>query len=151
MLSQRAKYALKAMICLASDCGPEPLSVTEIARRAKIPRAFLEQILSDLKRRNLLISRRGKQGGFLLAGNPSKITFADIIRHIDGPLALAPCASRTAYRPCPECQDVKTCTLRPILIEARDATAAVLDNTNLADVAARAAAKPIRREKKSIL
>ena len=131
MLSQRAKYALKAMICLASHSGKEPLSVTEIARREKIPRAFLEQIFADLKRHNLLVSRRGKQGGFFLAREASKITFADVIRHIDGPLALAPCASRTAYRPCPECRDVETCELRPTLIRARDATAAVLDNTTL--------------------
>ncbi len=103
------------MICLAEYRGVEPMSVTEIARKARVPRAFLEQILSDLKRRNLLLSRRGKQGGFWLAREPAKITFADIIRHIDGPLALAPCASRTAYRPCPECEDVETCTLRPTL------------------------------------
>lgn len=135
MLSQRAKYALKAMICLAEQRGSEPLSVTEIARVTRVPRAFLEQILSDLKRRNLLVSRRGKQGGFWLAREPAKITFADIIRHIDGPLALAPCASRTAYRPCPECKDVETCSLRPTLIEARDATAAILERTTLAQVA----------------
>jgi Rrf2 family protein len=138
MLSQRAKYALKAMICLAARRGTEPASVTEIARKANVPRAFLEQILSDLKRRNLLISRRGKQGGFILARPPREITFADIIRHIDGPLALAPCASRTAYRPCPECGDVETCTLRPTLIAARDATARILETTTLADTYAAA-------------
>ena len=72
---------------------------------------------------------RGKQGGFLLARDASKISFADMIRCIDGPLALAPCASKTAYRPCPECRDVRTCELRATLIEARDATAAILDRT----------------------
>ena len=133
MLSQRAKYALKAMIALAGDRGLKPLSVTDIAKRANVPRAFLEQILSDLKRRNLLISTRGARGGFRLARVPQDISFADIIRHIDGPLALAPCASRTAYRPCPECGDVKTCTLRKTLVKARDATAQVLEHTSLAD------------------
>jgi Rrf2 family protein len=137
MLSQRAKYALKAMIALASDRGLQPLSVTDIAKRANVPRAFLEQILSDLKRRNLLISTRGARGGFRLARLPQDISFADIIRHIDGPLALAPCASRTAYRPCPECGDVKTCTLRKTLVKARDATAQVLEHTSLADVLGR--------------
>ena len=134
MLSQRAKYALKAMICLAEHEGPAPLSVTDIAQRAAVPRAFLEQILSDLKRRNLLISKRGKQGGFLLAREPDTVSFAEIIRNIDGPLALAPCASRTAYRPCPECGDVLTCALRPTLIEARDATAEILERTKLSDI-----------------
>lgn len=131
MLSQRAKYALKAMLCLAEHKGPMPLSVTDIARRAHVPRAFLEQILSDLKRRGLLTSRRGTQGGFLLARAPEQISFADIIRYIDGPLALAPCASRTAYRPCPECADAETCKLRPILIAARDAVAQVLENNSI--------------------
>lgn len=133
MLSQRAKYALKAMLCLAAHTEPEPLSVTEIAKRANAPRPFLEQILSELKRRNLLVSRRGKQGGFLLARKPSEISFADIIRHIDGPLALAPCASRTAYMPCPECKDAETCELRGTLIAARDATAKILERTTLAN------------------
>ena len=137
MLSQRAKYALKAMIALAGDRGLQPLSVTDIAKRANVPRAFLEQILSDLKRRNLLISTRGARGGFRLARMPQEISFADIIRHIDGPLALAPCASRTAYRPCPECGDVKTCTIRRTLLEARDATAAILERTSLADAVKR--------------
>jgi Rrf2 family protein len=99
--------------------------VTEIALSAKIPRAFLEQILSDMKRRNFLVSRRGRQGGFSLARDASKISFADIIRCIDGPLALAPCAGKTAYRPC---------ELRATLIEARDATAAILERTTLAQV-----------------
>lgn len=135
MLSQRAKYALRAMICIARHSGPNPLSVTAIARSAVIPRAFLEQILSGLKRHHFLASRRGKQGGFLLARDASKISFADIIRSIDGPLALAPCASKTAYRPCPECRDVTTCELRATLIEVRDATAAILDRTSLAQVA----------------
>lgn len=133
MLSRRAKYALKAMIALASHRGTEPLSVTGMAAKANVPRAFLEQIVSDLKRRNLLVSSRGKQGGFRLARPADEISFADVIRPIDGPLALAPCASRTAYRPCPECGGVRPCELSKTLVAARDATAAVLERTSLAD------------------
>jgi len=136
MLSRRAKYALKAMICLAQSKDSAHLSVTDIAQRANVPRAFLEQILSELKRHNLLVSRRGKQGGFLLARDPREISFADVIRPIDGPLALAPCASRTAYRPCPECRDVRTCELRQTLILVRDATADILENTKLSSLPA---------------
>jgi Rrf2 family protein len=141
MLSRRAKYALKAMISLAAHRGAEPLSVTDLAERANVPRAFLEQILSDLKRRNLLVSLRGKQGGFRLARSADDITFADIIRPIDGPLALAPCASRTAYRPCPECGGVRPCVLSKTLIAVRDASAKILENTTLAEVSAAKAAK----------
>ena len=131
MLSSRAKYALRAMVWLASHRGDEAVSVSELSEEAGVPRAFLEQILSDLKRRNLLISTRGKHGGFRLARPIDDISFADVIRHTDGPIALAPCASKTAYRPCEECEDVETCPLRKILIAARDASAQVLENTSL--------------------
>jgi len=135
MLSQRAKYALRAMIGLAARGKDVPVSVASLARDADIPKPFLEQIFSDLRRHNLVVSRRGNRGGFVLARPAKEISFADIIRHIDGPLALAPCASRTAYRPCPECDDVETCELRPALIAARDAVASVLERTTLSAAA----------------
>lgn len=143
MLSSRAKYALRAMVWLASHRGSDPVSVTELAEEAKVPRAFLEQILNDLKRRNLLISTRGKHGGFRLARPMDDISFADIIRHIDGPLALAPCASKTAYRPCDECDDVHTCPLRKTLMAARDASAEILENTSLAAASRRVPKKRV--------
>jgi len=149
MLSRRAKYALKAMIALANHRGEEPLSVTGIAVKANVPRSFLEQIVSDLKRRNLLVSSRGKQGGFRLARPAQDITFAEIIRHIDGPLALAPCASRTAYRPCPECGGVKPCVLSKTLITVRDASAEILENTTLADASRGGKSKSRRRKVKA--
>ena len=111
MLSRRAKYALRAMIYLAGHRGAAPVSVRDIAQDLKIPRAFLEQIFSELKRSNLLVSTRGNQGGFLLGRTPKDINLAEIIRHIDGPLALAPCASQTAFRQCPDCVDLRICTL----------------------------------------
>jgi len=136
MLSRRAKYALRAMIYLAGHRGAAPVSVRDIAQGLKIPQAFLEQIFSELKRANLLVSTRGKQGGFLLSRSPKEINLAEIIRHIDGPLALAPCASRTAFRQCPDCVDLRTCRWRPTLIAARDATAKILEKTTLAQAAA---------------
>ena len=105
-------------------------------RTLKIPRPFLEQIFSELKRANLLVSTRGNQGGFLLSRAPKEINLAEIIRHIDGPLALAPCASQTAFRQCPDCVDLRICQLRPALIAARDATAKILEKTTLAQAAA---------------
>jgi len=144
MLSRRAKYALKAMIALASHRGAEPLSVTGMAAKANVPRSFLEQIVSDLKRRNLLVSSRGKRGGFRLARPAADISFADVIRPIDGPLALAPCASRTAYRPCPECGGLRPCALSKTLISVRDASAKILENTSLADVRGAKVAKQRR-------
>jgi Rrf2 family protein len=135
MLSRRAKYALRAMIYLAGRRGAAPVSVRDISQDLKIPRAFLEQIFSDLKRANLLVATRGQQGGFLLSRSPKEINFAEIIRHIDGPLALAPCASQTAFRQCPDCVDLNICRLRPSLIAARDASAKILEKTTLAQAA----------------
>jgi len=124
------------MIYLADRRGAAPVSVRDIAHDLKIPRPFLEQIFSELKRSNLLISTRGNQGGFLLSRSPKDINLAEIIRHIDGPLALAPCASQTAFQQCTDCVDLHICQLRPALIAARDATAKVLEKTTLAQSAA---------------
>lgn len=135
MLSQKARYGLKALIELGR-AGPEAqLTAGELAGRADAPRKFLEAILLELARRHLIISRRGKFGGYSLARAPSEISFAEIIRVIDGPLALAPCVSQMAFRKCDDCLDLDTCTLRPALLKARDATAAILEGHTLADAA----------------
>jgi Rrf2 family protein len=133
MLSQKARYALRALIELGR-AGPEAqLTAGEIAQRSDAPRKFLEAILLELARRHLIISRRGKFGGYSLARQPQEISFAEVIRVIDGPLALAPCASQTAFRKCDDCEDLETCSLRPALLRARDATAAVLEGYTLAE------------------
>ena len=132
MLSQKARYALQALIELGR-AGPEAqLTAGEIAGRSKTPRKFLEAILLELARRQLIISRRGKFGGYSLAKAPETISFAEVIRMIDGPLALAPCASQLAFRKCDDCEDLETCALRPALLKARDATAAILEAHTLA-------------------
>jgi Rrf2 family protein len=134
MLSQKARYALRALVELAR--APEQqLTSGEIAERADAPRKFLEAILLETTRRGLVVSRRGKFGGYALARPADKISFAEVIRVIDGPLALAPCVSRTAFRKCTDCTSLETCTLRGALLKARDATAEVLEGHTLADAA----------------
>ncbi len=135
MLSQKARYALRAMIELGRAGPAAQLTAGELAMRADAPRKFLEAILLELSRRHLIISRRGKFGGYSLARPPEGISFAEIIRAIDGPLALAPCVSVMAFRKCDDCEDLETCALRPALAKARDATAAVLEGHTLADAA----------------
>jgi len=134
MLSQKARYALRALVELAR-AEEDQLTSGEIAERADAPRKFLEAILLETTRRGLVISRRGKFGGYALARPPEQISFAEVIRVIDGPLALAPCVSRTAFRKCLDCPSLETCTLRGALLKARDATAAVLEGHTLADAA----------------
>ena len=131
MLSQKARYALRAMIELAREDGQ--VTAGELAVRADAPRKFLEAILLTLARQGLVTSRRGKFGGYQLGREPEQISFAEIIRLVDGPLALTPCVSRTAFRRCEDCCDLATCALREALLRARDATAAVLEGYSLAD------------------
>ena len=142
MLSQRARYALRALVHLASRADGRPAAIAEIAEETAAPRKFLEAILLELKRRHLLVSSRGRFGGYALARPASEITFADVIRALDGPLALAPCASRTAYRPCETCPSVEDCPIHPALARARDAVAEVLEAWTLEAAARPGAALP---------
>ena len=122
MLSQKARYAVHALIVLAEHDGDEPMMIADIAEQARVPRKFLEQILLDLKRRGIVRSVRGRSGGYFLGRDAKEITFADVLRVIDGPIALSPCASLTAYTKCNDCFDEKTCAIRKVLLAARDAT-----------------------------
>lgn len=134
MLSRRSKYGLKALLLLAHEAGSGPVLVSELAEREAIPKKFLEAILLDLNRHGLVQSRKGKGGGYLLRRAPSEITFGDVIRALEGPLALVPCVSQTAYARCAECLDEATCGVRLAMGEVRDATARILDSTTLAGV-----------------
>lgn len=137
MLSNRSRYALRALIHLAGLPGGGPATIAEIADGATAPRKFLEAILLDLRRQHLLVSRRGRSGGYALARGADQISFADVIRALEGPLALAPCASRTAFGPCETCPDVETCPLQPVLQDGRDAVAAVFETRTLLQAAAK--------------
>ena len=132
MLSQKARYALHALIVLATHDGEDPMQIADVAAAARVPRKFLEQILVDLKRRGIVRSQRGRLGGYMLGRAPVDISFADIIRETDGPLALSPCVSVTAYHKCDDCEDETTCAIRKVLLAARDATAEVLESRTLA-------------------
>ncbi len=136
MLSHKARYALRALVELARDQGGGQMTSSEIASRADAPRKFLEAILLELSRRGLIISRRGKYGGYQLARPAVEISFAQVIRVVDGPLALAPCVSHMAFRKCEDCPSLEGCTLREALMKARDATSSVLEAYSLADALA---------------
>jgi len=135
MLSQKARYALRALVELARVDGTQ-LTSGELAARADAPRKFLESILLELSRNQIVISRRGKFGGYTLARPAPQISFAEVIRIVDGPLALAPCVSpRLGFRKCDDCPELEACTLREALLRARDATAEVLEAYSLAHAA----------------
>ena len=133
MLSQKAKYALRALLMLAEQPEADMVMIADIAERENVPRKFLEAILVDLRKRGLLDSRRGKYGGYRLAKPAAAISFGEIIRIVDGPLAPLPCASKTGFRPCDDCTDANSCSVRWLMLQVRDATADILDNCSLAD------------------
>lgn len=136
MLSQKAKYALRALMMLADAPPQELVLVQEIAERQNVPRKFLELILLELKRHGFVFSQRGRSGGYSLARPADTITFGQVIRAMDGPLAPLPCASVTGYRRCADCADERTCAIRKVMRRVRDAMAEILDKTTLADVRA---------------
>lgn len=126
---------------LAREAGRGPVLIAELARREAIPKKYLEAILLELKRHGLVHSRKGKGGGYFLCRKPNEVTFGEVIRVLDGPLAAVPCVSQMAYMKCAECVDEPTCGVRLAMKEVRDATAQILDHTTLADVNARVARK----------
>ncbi|HVN64960.1 MAG TPA: Rrf2 family transcriptional regulator [Candidatus Binataceae bacterium] len=134
MLSNKAKYALKALTVLAKEYGQGPVLIAEIAHREEIPPKFLELILLELKNQGVLQSKKGKGGGYFLARKPDQISVGHVIRILDGPLAPLPCVSKTAYMRCHECRDERTCGIRIVMKQVRDATAKILDSTTLADM-----------------
>jgi Rrf2 family protein len=134
MLSKKSKYALKAMLVLAKEYGQGPVLISDMARRENIPHKFLELILLELKHQGLLQSRKGKGGGYFLGRDPSQISVGHIIRILDGSIAPLPCVSKTAYMRCLECRDERSCGIRIVMKEVRDATAKIMDSTSLADV-----------------
>jgi Rrf2 family protein len=135
LISQRAKYALRALLVLAEAPPGEPLMISEISKRQAIPKKFLEQILLELKRAGLVESRRGRLGGYALARRAEKITFGEVVRLLDGPVALLPCLSRIAYRRCSDCADEANCEIRRVFARVAEATREVLDSTSIADAA----------------
>lgn len=133
MISQKAKYAMRALVALARGKAGEPMQIADIAQSQHIPRKFLEQILVELKNHGLVTSRRGKQGGYLLLRPADEITYGDVLRMVDGPMAPLPCLSVTAYRKCDDCPDEGVCEVRQAFAPVAERTRAILFSTTIAD------------------
>ena len=136
MLSKKAKYAIKALVFLAKANTEEKklVLIAEISEKERIPKKFLEQILLELRKNAILVSRRGKEGGYKFSKNPSEIFMGQIIRIIDGPLAMIPCVSHLFYEKCDECVSEELCTIRNVMKTVRDSTANILDTTSIQDL-----------------
>jgi len=136
VLTNKGKYGLKAMVHLAGLEAGALAQVADIAETNSISKKFLDHILTELRHAGLVYSKKGKGGGYALARPASEIRVGAIVRALDGPLAPIPCASVTAFRPCDDCGDLRSCAVRLVMVEARNAIASVLDNRTLAEMRA---------------
>ncbi|MDA0200280.1 MAG: Rrf2 family transcriptional regulator [Bacteroidetes bacterium] len=131
MISKKCKYAIKALLYLA-DHQSERRSIfsSEIAEKEHIPKKFLETILRELRNFKLLQSQRGKTGGYRLLKDPKDIYLSDLIRQVDGPIAMLPCVSLNYYASCEEC-DEENCQIKSVFEEVRDNTLKILTKTSI--------------------
>jgi len=134
MISKKAKYALKALKVLAREYEKGPLLISTIAETENIPKKFLEAILLELRNHGILQSQKGKGGGYYLRIPPKQVTFAKIIRIVDGPIAPTLCVSLHFYGKCDDCGDEETCSLRNVMEQWRDANLVVLEQKTLMDL-----------------
>lgn len=135
MLTRKGKYGLKALGYLSTLDAGQMAIIADIAERGSIPKRFLDAILVELRNAGFVHSRKGKAGGYSLARQADEIKIGHVVRVLDGPLAPIPCASKTRYQPCDDC-DEATCRVRHLMLEVRNAIADVLDNTSLTDMQA---------------
>ena len=136
MLSQKTRYALRSLLYLVECGNARPVQISDIAETQQVPRKYLELIMLDLKKAGLVSSQRGPGGGYRLARAANDISFGEVIRAIDGPIALVPCASQNFYQRCGDCHDEATCAIRKVMARVRDNSAQILDGTTLAEAAA---------------
>ncbi len=133
MLSQKTRYTIRALQHLADHYREGPIRLDAIAEAQNIPRKFLTVILSEMGREGLVVSTRGRDGGYELALPPIDVRYGDIIRLTRGSLALVPCASRNAHEHCHNCLPEAECRLRGLMLTLRDEMATMLDRMSLAD------------------
>jgi Rrf2 family protein len=134
MLSKKCKYAIHALVYLAERYQQGPVHIQEIAEAQRIPKKFLEAILLELRNAKVLHSKKGKGGGYYLYKSPAEVNLIDIIRLMDGAIAMLPCVSLNYYEPCEECRDEKTCGIRKTFIGIRDQTLKFLSESTLARI-----------------
>lgn len=137
MITQKMKYALKALLALADEARkgqPEPLTIEAIARRSGAPKKFLEHILLDVRNAGVIASTRGRSGGYILIKDPAEVSISELLRRIEGPIAPLPCLSRRAYQRCEDCADEATCRIRKIFAEVFWSYLIIIESLTLQDM-----------------
>ena len=137
MLSKKTKYGLKALTYVAKQEGKDPVQIGAIAKSENISQKFLESIMLSLRKAGFLGSKKGKGGGYYLRRKAEDIKMVEVMRILEGPVAMVPCVSLNFYEKCDDCPDEITCSVHNLMIQLRDANLAVLNNNTLADVVAK--------------
>ncbi|GER60646.1 RrF2 family transcriptional regulator [Patiriisocius marinus] len=135
MLSRKTKYGLKALTFLAKQEMGIPIQISKISEAENISLKFLESILLMMKKNDLLISKKGKGGGYMLAKPATEISIAVVYRILEGPISLVPCVSLKFYKKCDDCHDEDDCSLHDLMIRVRDNNLKIYENTSVADLA----------------
>ena len=137
MITQKMKYALKALLALADEASkdaPEALTIEQIAKRSGTPKRFLEHILLEVRNAGVIASTRGRSGGYTLIKRPTDVSISELLRLIDGPIAPLPCLSRRAYQRCEDCTDEATCRIRKVFAEVFWSYLVLIDSLTLEDM-----------------
>lgn len=137
MLSKKTKYGLKALTFIARTGSDVPVQVGEIAKGEHIPQKFLESILLTLRKSGILGSKKGKHGGYYLRKDPQDVLMTEVMRVLEGPIAMVPCVSLNFYEKCDDCPDEQACSVNKLMIQVRDSTLQVFKNTTLKDLSNR--------------
>ena len=137
MITQKMKYALKALLALADEAAkerPEPLTIEAIAKRSGTPKRFLEHILLEIRNAGVIASTRGRSGGYGMIKKPSEISLSELLRLIDGPIAPLPCLSRRDYQRCEDCADEASCRIRKVFAEVFWSYLLIIESLTLNDL-----------------
>lgn len=135
MLSKKTKYGIKALAYIAKKPERKPVQTAEIAKNENISQKFLESILLNLRKSGYLGAKKGKGGGYYLIKDPKDIQMTNVIRVLEGPIAMLPCVSLNFYEKCEDCPDEAACSVHALMIQVRDSTLQVLGDNTLADIA----------------
>lgn len=134
VISSKTKYGIKALVYVAKHRDEGNVQVGAIAKSENISQKYLESIMLTLRKAGFLSSRKGKGGGYYLRRAPEDIKMVEVMRILEGPVAMVPCVSLNFYETCKDCPDEKTCSVNTLMIQLRDSSLEVLNKNSLADL-----------------
>jgi len=140
-LSTRGKYGFRAILELAIHYGRGPIPLKNVSERLDISQKYLERLVTSLKSAGLVQSFRGAHGGYTLARHPSEIKLSEVIQTLEGSIALSECVNNSAV-----CLRSKSCVVRGIWVEMKEAMNGVLKSTTLQDLVEQERAQEQRGE-----